>query len=110
MELSKSKYGIPSAGKGCPPTPLFFSESDLQWMPNCNAYRVNADWALPDLDAEMDWVSRLGKGVATVAHRRWKGNSVARFSLALHDKAHLMRLLTCPLALSGMGAKPVPSV
>ena len=32
------------------------------------------------------------KGVATVAHRRWKGNSDARLSLALHDKAHLMRL------------------
>ena len=29
------------------------------------------------------------KGVATVAHRRWKGYSDVRLSLALHDKAHL---------------------
>ena len=43
------------------------------------------------------------KGVATVAHRRWKGYSDVRLSLALHDKAHLMRLAQVSLLYWGRG-------
>ena len=51
------------------------------------------------------------KGVATVAHRRWKGYSDARLSLALHDKAHLMRLAQVSLLYRGRGralSRPSP--
>ena len=43
------------------------------------------------------------KGVATVAHMRWKGYSDVRLSLALHDKAHLMRLAQVSLLYRGWG-------
>ena len=45
----------------------------------------------------------IEKGVATVAHRRWKGHSDARLSLALHDQAHLMRLAQVSLLYRGRG-------
>ena len=43
------------------------------------------------------------KGVATVAHRRWKWYSDVRLSLALHDKAHLMCLAQVSLLYRGRG-------
>ena len=46
------------------------------------------------------------KGVATVAHGRWKGNSDVRLSFALHDKAHLMRLAQVSLLYRGRERGP----
>ena len=51
------------------------------------------------------------KGVATVAHKKWKGYSDVRLSLALHDKVHLMRLAQVSLLYRGRGralSRPSP--
>ena len=62
----------------------------------------------------LSWLPRppfIEKGVATVARRRWKGYSDARLSLALHDKAHLMRLAQVSLLYRGRGgalSRPSP--
>ena len=51
------------------------------------------------------------KGVATVEQRKWKGYSDVRLSLALHDKAHLLRLAQVSLLYRGRGralSRPSP--
>ena len=49
------------------------------------------------------------KGVATVAHRRWKGYNNARLSLALHQGTFYAPCLGV-LALSGTGERSVSSI
>ena len=57
------------------------------------------------------WPPFIHKGVATVAHRRWKGYSDVRLSLAVHDKVHLMHLAQVSLLYRGRGralSRPSP--
>ena len=45
-----------------------------------------------------------------MAHRRWKGVQCASLSPGVTGQSALNALLRCPLALSGTGTRPVPSV
>lgn len=49
----------------------------LKWMPNCNAYGVEADWQLPEMDAEMQWVSNLEERASRVEGNMFKHTSKA---------------------------------
>jgi len=49
----------------------------LKWMPDCNAYGVAADWQLPELDAEIEWVSNLEERASRVEGNMFKCTSTA---------------------------------
>ena len=50
------------------------------------------------------------KGVATVAHRRWKGLQCGELIARVTGQDAFNAPLRCPLALSGTGVRLVPSV